>query len=161
AAKELPAGGRLVRSAWQHPFLWLAVLALLPHVVGSVVNIAYNGLRIELSPEQRAAFARITLCYNVLVYPLCLLLLWHLVAPVVRGWRGLTGPGAPRGPQLANLRRQVLRLPLGAALVSLVGWLPGALLFPLALDWFDGPVGGAVYRHFFISFAIAGLIALT
>jgi len=160
-AKELPAGGRLVRSAWRRPFLWLVVLALLPHVVGSVVNIAYNGLRIELSPAQREVFARVTLGYNLLVYPLCLWLLWHLLAPVVCGWRGLAGPAAPRGPQLAKLRRQALRLPPGAALVSVLGWLPGALLFPLALDWFAGSVGGAVYRHFLISFAIAGLIALT
>ncbi len=74
-ARELPPGGRLVRSAGRHPFWWLAVLALLPHCLGSIVNISYNGLRIELSPEQREAFARITLCYNFLVYPLCLWLL--------------------------------------------------------------------------------------
>jgi serine/threonine protein kinase len=160
-ARELPPGGWIVRSAERRPFLWLAILALLPHCLGSIVNISYNGLRIGLTEAQWQAFARITLAYNVLIYPLCLLWLWRLVAPVVRGWSRLTRRGGLRGPPLTELRRRVLRLPGGAAVVSVVGWLPGALLFPLALDYCAGPVGSTVYGHFLISFAIAGLIALT
>ncbi len=160
-AKELPAGGKLVRAAERRPFLWFALLALLPHVLGSVVNISYNALRIDLTPAQREAFARVTLGYNLLVYPLCLWLLYRLVIPVVRGWRGLTGAAAPEGPQLAELRRLVRRLPWGAALISALGWLPGGLVFPLVIDDRAGPIGAAVYGQFLISFTIAGLIALT
>jgi serine/threonine protein kinase len=160
-AKELPPGGRLVRSTEQRPFLWFAILALVPHVLGSIVNISYNGLRIDLTPAQRDAFAGVTLCYNLLVYPLCLWLLYRLVIPVVRGWRGLTGSAAPEGPALAELRRLVRRLPWGAALLSALGWLPGGLVFPFVIDWRAGPIGAAVYGQFLISFTIAGLIALT
>jgi serine/threonine protein kinase len=160
-AREMPAGGRLVRSAERRPFLWLALLALLPHLLGSVVNISYNGLRIDLTPAQHDAFAKVTLGYNLLVYPLCLWLLYRLVIPVVRGWRTLTGPGASEGPPLAQLRRQVRRLAWGAAVLSAAGWLPGGLVFPLAIDYLAGPIGAAVYGQFLISFTIAGLIALT
>ncbi len=159
--RELPAGGRLVRSAERHPFLGFALLALLPHVLGSVVNISYNGLRIDLTPAQHVAFAEITLGYNLLIYPLCVWLLYRLVMPVVRGWRALTQPGAAERPPLAQLRRQVRRLPWGAALLSAAGWLPGGLVFPLVIDYRAGSVGGAVYGQFLISFTIAGLIALT
>lgn len=160
-AAELPQGGRLVRAAERHPFLTLAILAFLPHLLGSVVNISYNGLRIVLTDAQQEAFANITLAYNSIVYPICALFLWVLVGPVVRGWQALTGPLGLRGPPLTELRRQVLRLPRGAFLLSAFGWLPGALVFPLAIDYWAGPLDRAVYVHFGISFAIAGLIALT
>jgi serine/threonine protein kinase len=160
-AKELPPGGRLVRAAERHPFLWLAILALLPHCLGSIVNISYNGLRIVLTEPQQETFARVTLVYNSIVYPLCLFLLWYLVAPVVSGWRRLEGPNGLRGAELAALRRQVLRLPRGAFLVSAFGWLPGALVFPLSLDYWAGPLDASVYCHFIISFAISGFIAVT
>lgn len=159
--KELPGGGRLVRAAGKHPFLWLVLLTLLPHFLGSVVNISYNGLRIDLAPEQRAAFARITLGYNVVIYPLCVWLIYRLLAPLVRGWRRLEGPEPLDGSPRAELRRRVLWFPLGVGAVAVIGWLPGAVLFPLGIDLLAGPVGGAVYGHFLISFTIAGLIALT
>jgi len=160
-ARELPQGGKLVQSAERRPFLWLAILALLPHCLASIVNISYNGLRIVLTDEQREAFARVTLAYNAIVYPLCLFWLWRQLTPVLRAWRGVNRPVAARGPQLAAIRRQMLRLPRVAAVVSALGWLPGGLLFPLVINWWAGPVEAAVYHHFLISFTIAGLIALT
>jgi hypothetical protein len=39
--------------------------------------------------------------------------------------------------------------------------LPGGILFPLALSFFAGPVGGEVFGHFVVSFTVSGLIALT
>jgi hypothetical protein len=41
------------------------------------------------------------------------------------------------------------------------GWLPGGLLFPLVLHYTAGPCCGGVFGHFVLSFAVAGLIALT
>jgi eukaryotic-like serine/threonine-protein kinase len=160
-AKELPPGGRLVRFAELHPFLSLAILALLPHCLGSIVNISYNGLRIVLTEPQQEMFARVTLGYNAVVYPICLILLWLLVAPVVRSWRVLTCQTGLQGPPLTALRRQVMRLPRGAWIFSALGWFPGALVFPMALNYWAGPLDGSVYGHFIVSFAIAGLIALT
>jgi hypothetical protein len=159
-ARELPSGGRLVRSAEHRPFLWLTVLALLPHFFGSAVNISYNGLLV-VTPDAREAFTRITLGFNLLIYPLCLWLLWRLLMPVVWGWRQVAGPTAPPGSQVTSFRRRVLQLPAGVAILSAVGWFPGGLLFPLALDYLAGPVGATVYAQFLFSFLIAGLVALT
>src|SRR5205823_5193638 len=44
---------------------------------------------------------------------------------------------------------------------SLLGWLPGGFLFPLALQLLSGPVHADIFGHFVISFTISGLIALT
>jgi serine/threonine protein kinase len=161
AAKDMPAAGRLVRSVERHPFVWLAVLAFLPHVIASVVNISYNGLRIDLTEAQRRAFGVITVIYNLLVYPLCLWLLWSLMKPVAQSYRGLGGRLGRDAAQVAGLRQRILRLPRAVAILSAIGWLPGGVLFPRVLDYYAGPISGAVYGQFLISFSIAGLIALT
>jgi hypothetical protein len=162
--RDLPASGPLARAARRWPFATMAVLALLPHVLGSVVNISYNSTRIvhDLTPQQQAVFGRLALAYNALTYPLCLLILWRLVVPVLRVWRrlGESGPGVEPAA-VEEARRRVLRWPLWVVGLSCAGWLPGGLLFPLGLHILAGPLPGEVFGHFVVSFAISGLIALT
>ena len=59
------------------------------------------------------------------------------------------------------MRRRALALPLWAAGLSCLGWLPGGLLFPLLIDLAAGPLPSKVFGHFLFSFTISGLIALT
>jgi hypothetical protein len=63
------------------------------------------------------------------------------------------------GDAVDVLRRQSLRLgPYGIALA--VGcWLPGGLIFPLAIDLAAGPISWQVYAHFMLSVTLSGLIA--
>jgi serine/threonine protein kinase len=161
--RELPAPGPLTRAVLRQPFFWLAVLALLPHVIGSLVNISYNRVQIvgDLTPPQQATFAYLVLGYNLLVYPVCLWILFRQVAPAFRAQRQLIRTGAGDDAQLATIRRQVLSWPRWVIGVSCLGWLPGGLLFPLGIDLMNGPVAGAVFGHFLVSFVISGLIAVT
>jgi hypothetical protein len=46
-------------------------------------------------------------------------------------------------------------------LLSVLGWIPGGFLFPLALQLFSDPVSAETFGHFIISFTVSGLIALT
>ena len=41
-----------------------------------------------------------------------------------------------------------------------LGWLPGAIVFPLVLDLAAGPSGGRCTPHFAVSFTLAGLIGV-
>jgi hypothetical protein len=163
--KELPPGGPVTRAALRHPFLVGAFLILLPHVLGSVVNVSYNRLRIVhrlLTLAQQETFARLVLGYNLVVYLAALVLLVCLIAPVARAWRRLSAPALPDGAAVDAVRRQALRLPLWAVVLSALGWLPGGLLFPLGLHWLSpDPVSPAVFGHFLVSFTVSGLIALT
>jgi hypothetical protein len=59
------------------------------------------------------------------------------------------------------MRRRALALPLWAAGLSCIGWLPGGVLFPLLIHLMAGPVSSKVFSHFLFSFTISGLIALT
>ena len=43
----------------------------------------------------------------------------------------------------------------------MIGWLPGAIVFPLALHVGASPLPPNTWGHFIVSFAIAGLIAVT
>jgi serine/threonine protein kinase len=166
--REAPAPGPLTRAALRHPFLLLAVLTLLPHVLGSAVNIAYNALRIvsSLTTAQQVAFTWLVLGYNLVMYPVCLAILVGLVVPAWRTWRDLGYGRAvsgvrPAPDRVAAVRRGVLRWPLWAVAVSCLGWLPGGMVFPLAIVWLAGPVDAEVFGHFVVSFTLSGLIALT
>jgi eukaryotic-like serine/threonine-protein kinase len=160
--KGLPVGGWLTLVCLRYPFAALAVLVLLPQVLGSAVNISYNTLRIvnHLTPEQQDLFTRLVLGYNAMVYPACLLALCWLTAPVLRAWRRLAG-GAGSHAAVDDARRRVLRWPLLAVGLSCAGWLPGGLLFPALLHALAGPLPTAVFGHFLLSFTISGLIATT
>src|SRR5262249_37771052 len=86
--KDLPHGGILTEALVRHPFLCGLVLLMLPHLLGSIVNISYNALRIvdQLSPAQQTTFHRLVLTYNLLVYPVAIVLMLRLIAPLWRTW---------------------------------------------------------------------------
>jgi serine/threonine protein kinase len=161
--KLLPAPTILGRDALTHPFAWVLVFGLLPHLLGSVVNISYNALRIvgDLTPNQRETFTYLALAYNLVVYPLMGWLIYRQTPPLYRAWRDLSLGVILDADSLTALRRQTLRLPMWAVGLSCLGWLPGGLLFPLGLDLFAGPISAGVFGHFLVSFTISGLIALT
>jgi len=161
--KALPPAGPLTRGLERFPFALGFLLVLLPHVLGSVVNVGYNALRIaeRLRPEQKATFHRLVFEYNAVTYPFCIVLMLALVLPLRRVRRELAGPEPPSAARVAAARRSVLRLPLWCVVLSCVGWLPGGVLFPFGIDRLAGPIAADVYHHFLISFTISGVIALT
>ena len=140
AERALPPGGWLTRLALRSPFLVAAGLMILPQVLGSIINIGYNGVRINLSKPQQAAFPHVVLVYNAIIYPLCLYLLLRQVRLVFRTWRQLQGTGPIDAAQVNEARRKALQLPEWGIALACLGWLPGGVIFPLALDLTAGPV---------------------
>jgi hypothetical protein len=122
--KALPIGGLLTHAVEKHPFWMGAALLFLPHVLGSIVNISYNAVRIvgQLTDEQRwVIFNRLVPAYNAIVYPLCGVLMWCLVRPLYRGLDDLGGRLVPDAGRIAEVRRRLLRLPRWAVVLALVG----------------------------------------
>src|SRR5262249_51614986 len=120
--KALPRARVLTTVVGRHPFLLGGVLLVVPHVLGSMVNITYNAVRIvnHLQPDQQQAFTQVLLGYNLVVYPLCLWLVWRRVAPIYRGWQSLAGPEVPDADAIGELRRRLLWLPLWAVVLACV-----------------------------------------
>src|SRR5262249_1272929 len=63
--KQMPAAGPITRRAQKHPFLIVILLAVLPNILGSAVNISYNAAQIvgALEPPQRQTFYRLLIGY--------------------------------------------------------------------------------------------------
>ncbi|MGE3806446.1 MAG: serine/threonine-protein kinase, partial [Gemmataceae bacterium] len=161
--RELPRPGVLTRNLLRHPFSLGIVLVLLPHLLGSIVNISYNAIRImgDLTARQQEVFNALVLYYNVLVYPVCLYVFYRIIVPIYRTWRALDGPAVPNEEEVQVARGKVMRLPYWAIGLACAGWLPGGVLFPIVINAVAGPLEPHVFSHFVISFSISGLIALT
>jgi len=159
-AAAAPPPASLARAVIAHPLVALAVLTFLPHMVGSAVNIAYNRVAIPLTEAEGEQFVRITLVYNLLVYPVCVAAAVFVALPVVRFLRSPTADREPTDT-LDRLRHRAVRLGRWAAALAAVGWFPGGVTFPLALtQWPDG-VNWERFGHFVVSFTVSGLIAMT
>jgi len=154
---------RIRQSMLRHPFRWLIVLALLPHAVGSVVNISYNLIRIvsHLTAAQQAIFVKFALAYNGIVYPLGLWLAFRVVWPVYLATSDTQSSPPVKSARIDAARRQSLNWPLWAAGIACLGWLPGAVLFPAGLATLAPPLSLRESLHLGTSFVISGLIALT
>jgi len=155
----------IVRRFWRpaHPFAMILVLALIPHLLGSVVNIAYNQLRIvsEFTAEQTASFFFLVMLYNAVVYPAVVFAGVLVVRRALLGRRLLLETPDLPVEQAAVIRRQTLALPDWSVALAALGWFPGAVVFPLGLDLLSEPISLAGSWHFFVSFVLSGLIALT
>ncbi len=146
----------------RRPLLAYFLLALLSNVFGSVFNIGYNGtliVAIRLQPPQQAAFGRVLPAYNLVAYPLCALLLLRLLWPLRPCLRDLRA-GAPVAPaRLERCRRLLVNLPAYQVGINLLGWAPGAVVFPLGVCLLGGwDNAGAVWLHFAVSFLVSALL---
>ena len=157
--RSLPRGGRVTRMSEGNPAGMFVAMTLVPHVVGTIVNIAYNTIEIRLSDPQKDAFL-LTVCgYNAFIYPLCFYTLYRLLMPVYRGWHQCRS-GAYSPEEIDRLRSRALRAAGWVSVVALAGWIPGGFVFPLCIDLLAGPLPWQIYAHYFVSFALSGLIAV-
>ena len=142
----------------------LILLALVPHLVGSIVNVNYNLVLIATKDavEQQECFAWIVVLYNATVYPLVLLAAGIVVGRAARGWRRIRDNPSLAAEDAADTRQKTLALPGWMVALSCLGWFPGGIVFPVGLDWWTGgPMLIGDYVHFAASFVLSGLIAAT
>ncbi len=155
AQRALPAPSPVGRWMTTYPARSLALVASLPHLVASIVQIGYNAVEIHLNAAQGTVFAWLVLAYNLVAYPACagtgFWLFWRIT-------RRLADIAVLPGPELDNLRRQVRLLCGQVAVIGAIGWLPGGIIFPLVIDLFAGPLPWQTYAHYLVSFTLAGVI---
>lgn len=139
---------------------WAVLLTILiPNLIGSAVNIAYNYLFIvaRLSPAQEDVFYSVMVPFNLIVYPVCIGLLYWYAKPFLH-WQSINeGHGDSRDVT----RQRLVRFPLFAVAVGGAAWLLGGLVFPAAIHFAAEPIRLVLFAHFLVDFLISGLIALT
>lgn len=148
-------------SSWfrHHPFITLALVGLVPHLLGSLFNIPYNLTKI-VREEQQPAFFQLANYYNVLIYPACIWLCFSLVRPVFRHWIRRE-ERFDDSAATTQIRDRLIDFPIWTARIALIGWLPGMVFFPLGLHILAGPLTWQDVAHFQLSILLSGLIALT
>lgn len=163
AAKTAPPEGRWIRAAEAHPLLGLLLVALAPHVVGTILNIAYNQIRIisHLTEAQETVFVRLIFGYDTVAYALGIAWGMRVLLPVYRVWPMALSRQPADGQRIRSARLTALSWPLWAIGLACLGWLPGGFIFPLGLALFAGPLPWRGVFHLLVSFTISGLIALT
>ncbi len=160
---RIPVSSRLMKWARAHPVLAVVLLATLPQVAGSVVNITYNSVRIvnELSPEQQKTFMDLVLPYNLIFYSLGVWIVWRQVSFLLRSLKARRDRYMPDPKSMAALRLRALSTPYTMVLAATVGWLPGSYLFPAMIERLEGEISPKVYLHFLVSFLSSWMITLT
>jgi adenylate cyclase len=158
-----PVRGRVVRLLRRWPFVALFVLAILSNGTGSAFNIVYNKLLIvdTLTLAQKAAFWSTMLpVYNLVAYPVCLGLMVWLLLPLSRCLRALRAGELIKPAQLERCRRRLVNLPFHQVCVNFLGWLPGAVVFPLGICLLGGWHNAAsIGGHFAVSFVVSALMS--
>lgn len=141
-----------------------ALAPLIPQLLGSAFNIAYNKFIVDplLTTEAlRERFLHTLIGFNVIVYPLAvaawLAILFSLRDVLTRLNAGERLPAE----RLTCARRRVVHLPWLGALVSGAAWLLCIPVFLLSLLSLGQPLSTALLWHLPISFLVSAFIAIT
>jgi adenylate cyclase len=146
----------------RHPLRTFFLLAVLCNAVYTVFSIVYNYeliVRHYLGPAQVAAFWHVVWVYNLVAYPACLGVLAWLLRPLAQYRRRLAAGASPRPGFVARCQRRLINLPVLLVALNFLGWIPGAVVFPLGIGLLGGWAGlGACGWQFGVSFVVLALL---
>jgi adenylate cyclase len=148
----------------RHPFLAFLLLGVvLSNGAASVFNILYNNwliVRHYLDARQQRAFWDVLVpAYNAVAYPVAVAIMVCLLWPLLHARRLLrAGQALPLG-QMESCRRRLINLPFYQVCVNFLGWMPGAVVFPLGICLLGGwHNAGPIWLQFALSFSVSALV---
>jgi serine/threonine protein kinase len=158
-----PRGNRRAVLA-RHSVLATLAAGLLPNVVLSLLNIAYNWREIvaPLGKDAERVFVLQLAGVNPLAYGSAVAFLLWLAWPALMAARRLALGGAVEGKRRSALRRRTLQLGSWVAVVTAAEWALSGLVFPV---WLHGGSPARMsfehYVHFLVSQTLCGLMSAT
>src|SRR5215470_3543392 len=160
----MDAAEKMTRTRERYGLLLTALAPVIPQILGSAFNIWYNATVIEpllISPALKQRFLDTTITYNVIVYPIGVVL-W---LKRILSFRGLVHRLSIREAVdpalLATARRRLIHLPWYAGAICGVAWFLCIPVFISALWQVQNPLDPRLLRHLPISFCVSGFIAVT
>ncbi len=154
---ELPLTQGLLQ---KQPWFSLMVFGLIPHFLGSGINITYNMLRV-VKVDHASEFWQLVNWYNVIAYPLAVVIGWRVARKAKLPWRDWQLRLPVTEETLHAARRAALSFPGWAVMLACIGWLPGLIWFPLGLHLTCNAASHEICRHLWISIGLSALVALT
>ena len=150
---RLPATG-WVAALRRWPMIWLVLLAAVPNLVGSVLNVLYNSAAVIQHHENApAVFGTLLPIVNAVMFPIAILLLLRLSQPVLTAVR-TAGKGTPT----SEIRRRALRIPIDAAMIGVGSWAFAGILWPLLLN-LRVSLTAVDYAQFLASLLMCGVMS--
>ena len=152
------------RANWltKHPLLTLTLIGAIPQLCAIAIGTLYNAVRIvnALTPAQGQLFRDL----NVTLTPIISILvtaIWIGALLKIRPY--ITNPlsYSNRPETVFKLRQYLLKIPRWGILVTTLGWLPTAALYPLTLHLLGGGISREIACHFVASFTLSWLITLS
>jgi adenylate cyclase len=147
----------------RRPFVTLFLLVFLSNIVGSFFNVEYNRRLIVqylMDEHQRDAFRHVALpVYNAIAYPVGIGLMIWLLVPLARCRKHLRASRPVSPAELELCRRRLVNLPFYQVCINFLGWLPGAVAFPLLVCGLGGNhEAAAIWIQFILSFLVSALL---
>jgi adenylate cyclase len=147
----------------RRPFLVLFMLVLLSNAFGSFFSARYNELLIVnrlMDREQVHVFWRVAFpAYNGIAYPIGICLIVWLLWPMSRCRRRLRAKKPVPPAELEKCRKRLVNLPFYQVCINFLGWLPGAVVFPLLITGLGGVhEAPAIWARFVLSFVVSALL---
>jgi serine/threonine protein kinase len=140
----------------RHPIVFVVLAALLPNVLATIYNFAYNlGEIVGKEEDAKLAFWITQGVVNSIIFPVAIAAFAIWTRPVARSLSSLESSDSDR----QRARRRSLSLGHFAAGLSVAGWSLAGLAFPLGLWILVGDVTTRTLIHFFFSLLLCGLIA--
>jgi hypothetical protein len=158
------------RSTWRSliqrfPLLWLFSIGLLPNIVLSALNVAYNwqGIVHQLgSEEQRVFFRSQILVVNSVLY---IIGVGYIIKTRGRLLQSLSrlARGKPVEPPSDDMLRKCLTFGSAVGMISVLLWGVSGFIFPTWMEYRLGShdITPDHFRHFVVSNMLCGVIAAT
>lgn len=151
-----PPAGSWCDKVRRHVTVSVVLAALIPNVVATIYNIAYNLREIVLNVEgAKAAFWITQGVINSIIFPVAIVAFVIWTRPVARALSSSVSSNQVRQVAL----RRSLSLGHFAAGLSVAGWSLAGIAFPFGLWVLVGDVPSRHMIHFFFSLLLCGLIA--
>jgi len=149
---------RCLRIAERHPVMMFTALAVTPQLVASAVNIAYNLVNTRaMSASISQAFGKVTIGYNVIVWPVCLAIVTFVARRSLNSIR--MEPCETEEDELVQ-RHALIGLPDRMLTIAALGWLPGLVVFPIGM-WILADMGSVeAFFRFALNILTSTLLAM-
>ncbi|GAB4241449.1 MAG: adenylate/guanylate cyclase domain-containing protein [Candidatus Methylacidiphilales bacterium] len=148
----------------RHPLWVLAVMPIVPQLVGSIFNVWYNtSIIIPALPTEalHVRFAQTVLFFNLIVYPVGAGIWLYLVTSLHPVLSALEAGKPPSADQLNRARALAINLPwIGSSLAG-AAWLLCIPVFLISLVVVEGSLPTSIWMHLPISFFVSAIIAIT
>lgn len=151
------------RLALRYPIAVMLIAGFVPHIVASIFQIAYNEAEIvsRLNEQALDLFHKLIGWVNPIAYSMCGYAVVRQSLQTLKSWRAKKRGAEYDENDLEKARRKLLTLPRYFAIVGGLGWLFGAVAFPVMIYFVAQQFSIEVWLHFWLSFLLCGAIAVT